>query len=183
VLYNAGGGGNPNEPTTPAPTPTYPVADVISLYSNAYTNATVDTWSAEWDDADYIDTQIAGDDVKLYTNVVFAGVEFTSQPLDATGMTHFTMDFWTPDPTAAPLVFKIKLVDFGADGMFDGGDDTEHEIFLDATTTPAIQTGNWTTLSIPFTDFTGLTNRAHLAQFIFSGDPNTVYVDNVLFYR
>lgn len=183
VLFYAGGGGNPNEPSTPAPTPTFAASDVISLFSNAYTDVTVDTWSAIWDDADFADITVAGDDTKLYTNMVFAGIEFTSQTVDASAMTHFTMDYWSPDPTAPPAVFKIKLVDFGADGMFEGGDDTEHEIFLDETTTPSVSNGEWKTLSIPFTDFVNLTNRAHLAQLIISGDPNTVYVDNILFYR
>lgn len=183
LFYVDGGGGNPNEPTTPAPTPTYPAADVISLFSNAYTDVAVDTWSAIWDDADFADITVAGDDTKLYTNMVFAGIEFTSQTIDATGMTHFTMDYWSPDPTAPPAVFKIKIVDFGADGMFEGGDDTEHEIFLDETTTPSVSNGEWKTLSIPFTDFVNLLNRGHLAQLIISGDPNTVYVDNILFYR
>jgi hypothetical protein len=38
-------------------------------------------------------------------------------------------------------------------------------------------------LDIPLSDFTGLTGRTNLAQLIISGDPNTVYVDNVYFYR
>ena len=100
------------------------------------------------------DVQVAGDDTKLYTNLVFAGIESTSQPIDASAMTHFHMDIWTPDPTAAPAVFKIKLVDFGADGAFDGGDDIEHEITLDDTTTPALATGDWVSFDIPLSDFT-----------------------------
>jgi hypothetical protein len=89
------------------------------------------------------------------------------------------MDFWTPDPTAAPAVFKVKLVDFGADGAWSGGDDVEHEVELTAETTPAIGTGAWYTLEIPLADFTGLTTKGHLAQLIISGDPNTVFLDNI----
>ncbi len=176
-------GGTSTEPTTPAPTPTFAASDVISLFSNAYTNVTVDTWSAVWDQADVADVKIAGDDVKLYTNLVFAGIEFTSQTIDASAMTHFAMDIWTPDPTAAPAVFKIKLVDFGADGAWSGGDDVEHELVFDAASTPALATGKWVRFDIPLSNFTGLTTRAHLAQLIISGDPNTVYVDNVLFHK
>ncbi len=177
------GDGGGTEPGVAAPTPTVPEADVISLFSNAYTDVPVDTWSAAWDNADVADVEVAGNPTKLYTNLVFAGIEFVSQPVDATAMTHFYMDVWTPDPTAAPAVFKIKLVDFGADGVPGGGDDVEHEITLDDTTTPAMATGAWASLDIPLSDFTGLTTRAHLGQLIISGDPNTVYVDNVYFYR
>lgn len=168
-------------PETPAPTPTYSAANVISLFSNAYTNVTVDTWSAPWDMADVSDIQINGNDTKLYTNLVYAGIEFTSQPINATNMTHFRMDIWTPDATALPAVFKIKLVDFGANGIWGGGDDVEHELTFDASTTPALVSDSWITFDIPLADFTGLTTLGHLAQLIISGTPNTVYVDNVLF--
>jgi hypothetical protein len=183
VYFYSSGGITPTVPTTPAPTPTFPASDVISLFSNAYTNVPVDTWSAVWDQADVADVQIAGNDTKLYTNLVFAGIEFISQTVDATTMTHFYMDIWTPDPTALPAVFRIKLVDFGADGAFGGGDDTEHELTFNANSTPALQTGNWIRFDIPLTNFTGLTTKGHLAQLIISGDPNTVYIDNILFHK
>ncbi|MCF8345658.1 MAG: T9SS type A sorting domain-containing protein [Bacteroidales bacterium] len=171
------------EPDAPATTPTIPADNVISLFSNAYTNVSVDTWSADWDQADVTDVQIEGDDVKLYTNLVYAGVEFTSQTIDASAMTYFCMDIWTPDPTAAPAVFKIKLVDFGADGAYGGGDDVEHELVFDETTTPALVSEEWIHFNIPLADFTGLTTTEHLAQMIISADPNTVYVDNVFFHN
>ena len=179
--YNSGSSGRV-EPTTAAPTPSAEANNVISLFSNAYDDVPIDTWSAEWDQAGVADVQVAGDDVKLYTGLAFAGVEFLSQTIDASAMDRFHMDIWTADPTAAPAVFKIKLVDFGPDNAFDGGDDTEHEIILDATTNPALATESWVSIDIPFSDFTGLTNRSNLAQMIISGDPNTVYVDNVYLY-
>lgn len=183
VYFYKQGGGTATEPTTPAPVPTYPAGNVISLFSNPYTNVPVDTWSASWDQADIADVKIAGNDTKLYTNLVFAGIEFINQTVDATAMTHFRMDIWTPDPTALPAVFKIKLVDFGANGVFGGGDDVEHELTFNASSTPPLATGNWVSLDIPLTNFTGLTTKGHLAQLIISGNPNTVYVDNVLFHK
>ena len=183
VYFYSGDGGGGTEPNVAAPTPTVPEADVVSMFSNPYPDVPVDTWSAVWDDADVADVQVAGDDTKLYTNLVFAGIEATSQPIDASAMTGFHMDIWTPDPTAAPAIFKVKLVDFGPDGAFGGGDDSEHELTFDATTTPALATGEWVSLDLPLTDFTGLTGTGAIAQMILSGDPNTVYVDNVYFYR
>jgi len=180
-FYKEGGG--VVEPTTPAPTPTFPASDVISLFSNPYTNVPVDTWSAVWDQADVEDVQIVGNDTKLYTNLSFAGIEFINQTVDATLMTHFHMDIWTPDPTALPAIFKIKLVDFGADGAFGGGDDVEHELTFDANSTPPLATGEWVSFDIPLSNFTGLTTKGHLAQMIISGNPNTVYVDNILFHK
>jgi len=173
----------PQEPTVAAPTPTELQENVISLFSNAYSNVTVDTWSAVWDMADVEDVLVAGNDTKKYTNLVYAGIEFTSQPINAADMTAFHMDFWTPDPTATPAVFRIKLVDFGADGLFGGGDDVEHELSFDANSGTPLTTGEWVSFDIPLADFTGLTTRGHLAQMIISGDPNTVYIDNVYFYE
>jgi hypothetical protein len=174
-------------PATAAPTPTYASADVISLFSNAYTNRTINTWSASWDDADVSDLQIAGNDTKRYTNLTFAGIEFLgANKIDATEMTHLRMDIWTPDPAAVPGAFKIKLVDAGADGVVgSGGDDRESEVSIEATTTPALVTGSWITLEIPLAQFGGLTTRANVSQMILSGTNaiNTVYVDNVLFYK
>lgn len=175
--------GTPNEPATAAPAPTYDAGSVISLFSNAYSNVNVDTWSADWDQADVVDMQVNGDDVKKYANLVFAGIEFTSQTIDASGMAYFHMDLWTPNPTADPAMFKIKLVDFGADGAYGGGDDVEHELTYTASSDPALATGSWVSFDIPLSDFTNLTTRGHLAQLILSGDLRTIFVDNVLLHQ
>jgi hypothetical protein len=168
-------------PTVSAPTPTVPSADVISLFSDAYADVTVDTWSAVWDAADVQDYWIGSDNTKRYSNLVHAGIEFKSTTIDASAMTHFHMDVWTPDATGAPSVFRIKLVDFGANGVWDGGgDDVEHEITLDENT---MSTGSWVSIELPLADFVNLTTREHLAQLIISGDPNTVFVDNVYFHK
>jgi len=161
-------------PSIAAPQP--PVrnaADVISLYSNTYANVPVDTWSAVWDQANVADVQIAGNDNKKYTNLVFSGIEFTSSTVDASAMTSFHIDAWTPDATT----FHIKLVDFGANGSYGGGDDSEFEL----TYTPTLN--GWNTYDIPMSAFTGLAARAHLAQMILVASNSTVYVDNVYFYK
>jgi len=173
----------PTEPTEPAPTPGYDAGNVISLFSNAYSNVGVNTWSAVWDVANVADVQILGNDTKLYTGLVFAGIEFTSPTIDATGMNYFRLDYWTPDPTAAPAVFRIKLVDFGADGAYGGGDDVEHELSFTDTSTPALETGSWVTFDIPLSSFTNLVTRGHMAQLIISGSTPTAYIDNVLFHQ
>ena len=169
----------PAVPEVAAPTPTQDAESVISLFSNAYTDVTVDTWSAVWDVADVEDIQIEGDDAKLYTNLSYAGIEFTSETIDATGMSHFHMDIWTPDLITDSTAFKIKLVDFGADGAWSGGDDTEHELTFMA---PVLVAETWVSLDMSLSDFVNMTAREHLAQLIISGDPNTVYVDNVYLY-
>lgn len=169
-------------PETPAPTPTAKADSVISLFSNAYNNVNVDTWNTRWQfsTAEDFDIKVAGDDVKRYRNLNFVGIEFASQTINASAMTHFHMDIWTPDPTDLPKTFKVLLVDFGANGIFGGNDDASHEVSF---TRPTLATKQWVSLDIPLSNFTGLTNRAHLAQLVLSGDLPNVYVDNVYFYN
>lgn len=169
-------------PQAAAPTPTVGADSVISLFSNAYNNVPVDTWNTGWQfsTAELLETQIAGDDVKRYRNLNFVGIEFASQTVNASAMTHFHLDIWTPDATALPAAFKVLLVDFGANNAFDGGDDSSHELSF---TSPLLQTGQWVGIDVPLSNFTGLVNRGHLAQLVLSGDLPNVYVDNVYFYK
>lgn len=180
VYFYIGAVAPPVEPTVSAPVPTQQAADVISLFSDAYTNVPVDTWSTVWDNANVSDFLIgASDNVKKYTNLVFSGTEFTAPTVDATQMEYFHVDIWTPDAT----MFNIKLVDFGADGMFAGGDDSEQELAFTTTTNPAVVNSEWVSFDIPLSDFTSLTARGHLAQLIFVAGGKTVFVDNVYFHR
>ena len=164
-------------PTTAATAPpTRSEADVVSLFSESYTDVSIDTWRTEWSQADFEDVTIAGNAVKKYSALNFVGIESTSAPKDITQMTHIHLDIWTPDAT----VFKVKLVDFGADGVF-GGDDTEHEIIIND---PA--QGEWVSIDVPLTNFVGLTTKSALAQYIFAAEPTsmaTVYIDNLYFYK
>ena len=171
-----GGGGGGDAPSVAAPTPTRSAADVISLFSDAYTDVPVDTWRTDWSVATLTDTDVAGDAVKRYTNLSFVGVETIANQLDITGMTHVHVDVWTPDAT----LFGLKLVDFGADGAFEGDDDVEYQLDF---ANPA--QGEWIGYDIPLSDFTGLTTQSNIAQYIFVATPSgaaTVFVDNFYFY-
>ena len=99
------------------------------------------------------DETIAGNAAKKYSNLVYAGIEFGSAPIDATTMTHFHADVWAPSGN----VFRIKLVDFGANGIFAGGDDKEQELTFNNSSVPALQFGTWTSFDIPLSDFTNMT--------------------------
>lgn len=162
-------------PVTSAPLPTVSASKVISMFSRAYTNVGVDTWKTGWSNASYSEVQVAGSPVKKYQDLVFVGIETTGANfINASGMTHFHVNVWTPDMTT----FRVKLVDFGANAAWSGGDDVEHEL----TFTPELST--WVSLDIPLADFTGLITKDHIAQLIFSGTPTgTVFIDNVYFYN
>ena len=173
-------------PAGPAPTPTLPPGDVISLFSDAYEDVTVDTWHAPWQysTGEVIDFMIGSDNVKVYTDLNFAGIEFVSETIDAAtpGMTHLHLDVWAPSGG----LFLVKLVDFGEDGSWGGAPDSEGELLFNGGTTPPFSSGQWSPLEIPLADFAGagLVSREHLAQMVISSsDVSTVIVDNVYFHR
>jgi hypothetical protein len=117
--------------------------------------------------------QIAGNDTKKYANLNYFGVDVTGT-IDAAQMLYFHIDVWTPDLTA----FRVKLVDFGANGVYQGGDDVEFEV----SRTPVLS--GWNSYDIPLSEFTGLSTRGHIAQLVMSGAPaGTVYIDNVYFSK
>ena len=166
------------EPMTAAADPTDKEEDVISLFSNVYTDVAVTTWRTDWSAAGLEEIQIDGNDVKKYTNLDFVGIEATGEnSIDASTMEHITFDAWTAEATT----YRIKLVDFGSDNAFGGGDDTEFEIAFE---NPAQET--WTNHKIALTDFTGLTATSNVSQLIFSAIPaggTTFYIDNLYFSK
>lgn len=170
--------GEASTPDASAPIPTSDEENVLSLFSDEYTDVPVDTWRTEWSVAELEDIDLLGNPTKKYTSLDFVGIETTGQNLvDASAMEFMHIDLWTPNME----VIRIKLVDFGADGEFNGGDDSEFELVFED-----LQTQQWNSLKIPLTDFEGLQTRENLAQLILSGLPagsSTLYVDNVYFSK
>ena len=175
--------GAPVLPTTRAPAPpARDASNVVSLYSNAYANVSVDTWNTRWQfsTADNFFVKINNDDAIRYRNLNFVGIEFKTPPVNAAAMRFFHMDIWTPNATELPNNFKVLLVDFGTNGVYDGGDDSQAEITV---TRPTLVSNNWVSIDVPLSTFTGLKSRANLAQMVLSGTLPNVFVDNVYFYR
>ena len=169
-------------PTVAAPAPTADAADVISLFSDYYSNVNVDRWNTYWENSTAETIEgifVEGDEIKRYKKLNFVGIEFTTQTLDISEMTRFHMDIWTSDPTGLPAAFKVLLVDFGADNNFGGGDDASHEVSF---TSPLLKSETWVSLDVPISDFAGLITKKNLAQMVLSGDLANVYIDNVYFY-
>ena len=112
----------------------------------------------------------------------------------------------------APAQFRLKLVDYGADGVYSGhvavddrgvlerasdwvsGIVNPAPVNLNTTpmddvehevviSPPLLVTGAWVSVDLPLTDFPTLVTRDHLAQILISGDLPNVYVDNIYLYR
>ena len=94
---------------------------MISIYSGAYQDSPVDRWSTDWDHADYVDIDIAGNATKAYrfTGQEWNGaaIEFTSEPIDASAMNFISLDVWIREDVTIEE-FKVKLVDFGSNAVY-----------------------------------------------------------------
>ena len=168
---------------TAAPRPTLNPANVISIFSNAYTNVPVNYYNgywAPWQTTQSNDFVVAGDNVLNYTNFNFVGIEFSSPTVNATSMTHLHLDVFIPGTVAPGRQLRVIVVDFGANGVF-GGDDTRHSTTF---TAPTLVSQNWVSIEIPFSAMPGLGSRSKLAQIILEGGDNSIlYVDNIYFHN
>ena len=174
--------GEPIVPTEVAPTPPdLDPADVISMYSNAFTNVPVGTWNARYlfSTVDEFFIEVEGDDVIRYRNLNFVGIEFFTPTVNAAAMTTLHMDIWTPDMVDDQSEFKILLADLGEDGAFGGENDSNFEITIPGS---QLSSNNWISLDIPLSSFTGLNARTNLGQMVLSGSLPNLFMDNVYFY-
>jgi Bacterial Ig-like domain (group 2) len=167
-----------------APTPTKPAANVISIFSNKYTNVPVNYTNgywAPWQTTTSNNFSVLGDDILSYANFNFVGIEFSSPTVNATSMTHFHLDAFIPGPIAPGRQLRVILLDFGANGVFGGGDDTRHSTTF---TAPTLVSQRWISIDIPFSAMPGLLSRSNLAQIILEGGDNSIInVDNIYFYN
>jgi hypothetical protein len=167
-----------------APTPTVAASNVISIFSDAYSNVPVNYYNGYWQP--YQTTQSAdfavdGDNVLNYTNFNFVGTEFSSPTIDASGMSHLHVDVYVPGTIPAGANFQVELLDAGSDGAIGGAGDTNATVTF---TAPTLVSQSWISLNIPLSSFGGLASRAHLAQLIFVGtNISGFYADNIYFYN
>ena len=165
-------------PASSAPTPDKDASEVISVYSNAYSDVSASTYSASWGNANFDGNfAIGSDNVLKYSALAFTGIEFAST-FDISGKAYVHFDVWTPDNTT----FNFKLVDYLSDGAW-GSDNKEHEY-----TVSNLSQNQWTSVDIPLSDFTGLTSKGNIGQIVISAGPEgdrsmaTVFIDNIYFY-
>ncbi|WP_353169958.1 Ig-like domain-containing protein [Flavobacterium sp.] len=170
-----------------APIPTLSPSNVISIFSDVYTNVPVNYYNGYWQPWQTTlsnDFSVLGDNVLNYTNFNFVGIEFSSPTVNANSMTLIHLDAFIPGPIAPGRQLRVLVVDFGANGVFGGGDDTRHSTTFTATTPTALVSQNWISIEIPFSAMTTLASRSHLAQIILEGGDNSIiYVDNIYFHN
>ena len=165
------------QPTTSAPTPTAVTTNVVSIFSDAYTNVAGTNFFPNWGQGTTYEAIKIGatDNVIKYGNMNYQGIQFGSTQ-DVSSMKYLHIDVWTADVNAA--TFPITLI-WGTE----------------KTITKTIATnGTWTSIDIPLSEFTGA-NLATVTQFKFQSNEwyslgvagssskyTTIYLDNIYFW-
>lgn len=168
-------------PTEAAAPPVLPAQDVISMFSDVYNDVPVDTWNPHWggsttQDEIYV---INGDNTRMYSALNWVGILFQNPLVDASAMTHLHLDVYAPAGTN----FKVKL------GSYPPGSATIQEttdLTLDATTTPAFNSGGWSSLDIPLSSFVLPTvwDWGYIGEIVLStSDAQLVLIDNMYWRR
>ena len=168
------------------PAPNRPAANVISLFSNAYTNVPVDFFNGFYGGSTTKTTDIVinNDNLKYYTQLNYVGIEFNNPTVNATSMQFLHLDIWTNEPTSAN--FQIKVRDRGANGVlntdiFTGGPTVDDKEITYTVPSSQIEKGKWVSIDIPLTGSIA-TQKNNLAQIVFVGNINFM-LDNLYFYK
>jgi len=171
----------PAGPSVAAPTPPARNAwDVVSLYSNVYSNIAVSQWSADWDTSSISDlVSVPGDDIKRITFGGFLGVQLTNYE-DASSMINFHMDYFIPAGT--DLVGKVLNPKWSNHAAMAG--ETNALLLTHLPTTA----GSWVSIDVPLSSMSpqgpGVAfAREKLNQFLITSNLGIVYVDNIYLYR
>ncbi|NAS32006.1 glycosyl hydrolase family 16 [Flavobacteriaceae bacterium R38] len=164
-----------------APTPTVPEANVRSIFSDAYTNATASNFTPNFGGST-TETSIVsnnGDNILTYTNNNFTGIIFENT-VDASSLGFLHVDVFVQDGTSS---VDIQIRDIGPDQTLETdvntglpiGDDADFRFTLNGLTQ-----GQWTSFDIPLSG--DLVNqRDNLGALILVGGPNFI-LDNIYFF-
>ncbi|MDC0105980.1 lamin tail domain-containing protein, partial [Bacteroidia bacterium] len=159
------------EPTAAAPDPTADAVDVISIYSQSYTDPAGINYFPNWGQStQYSVFEIGTDSMIKYSALNYQGVDFNASQIDASSMEMLHIDIWTADVDSV-LIFPISR--------------TTGEKSVNNVLTP----GQWNSIDILLSDFTsqGL-SMSDIFQFKFdnlglSRSAGTIFIDNMYLWK
>lgn len=170
-----------------APIPTRPASNVVSVFSDSYTNINVDFFNGYWQPYQTTlsnDFQVNGDKFLNYTNFNFVGNQFANPTANLTDMTHLHLNMYIPGSVPSNFDFLITIVDFGPDGQNGGGDDTRKQLFVPKS--DKIKANEWLTIELPLQ----MTTKSRVGLIIYENinipqgpGLSEFYMDNVYFYK
>jgi hypothetical protein len=181
-----------------APAPSRPVANVTSLFSDAYTNVPVrhyngffapfqTTQGGAGSDPNNVDIQAPFangtlDNIINYTalNFVSIGMYETVSNVDVSQRTILHIDINVRETVNPGDFIRIQLESGTGSGATSGGSFT-----ISAASLRNADANGWASIDIPLSSFSGFNNRSNLGQLFFISDNtiSNIWVDNVYFYN
>ncbi len=173
-------------PSTNATVPDKDAANVVSVYSDAYTNISGINYDPNWGQSghmkvvtDFDPTGGGTDTVMFFEDFNYQGTDFSGNPQDLSSMEFLHLDIWVAEGTDRQV--KISPI--------NGGSGTgAEEVLIEVPLTP----GSWNSVDLPKSSFTGMV-WDDVVQIKFDGqfngdgsantDPFDIYVDNIYFYK
>ena len=150
-------------PITAAPTPTNDSSDVISVYSDAYTDIVGTDFNPNWGQSTVVDqtVKIQGNNTIKYSNLNYQGIALAASN-DVSEMEYLHVDIWS----ATSKALNLFMISTGP---------------VEVSYSVAVPTSGWLSLDIPLSAF-GAVNMADLIQFKFDGN-GTFWMDNLYLYK
>ena len=166
-----------------APTPTRPQADVKSIFSDAYTNATESNFTPGFGGSTTVTEIITTSTGKVaqYSNNNYTGIIFTGNPIDASSLGFLHIDAYVEN---ASTTIGIQIRDIGANKSIETDVNTGNPMGDDKdlrTTLSGFQTGVWKSFDIPLNGAI-LNQKGNLGAIIITGGPSFI-LDNIYFYK
>ena len=159
------------EPSTAAPNPTQNAEDVISIYSESYSDPAGINYFPGWGQStQYSVFEIGEDSMIKYSALNYQGIDFNSSELDASAMEMLHIDIWTAD---------VDDIDIFPISRATG----------EKAVKKTLKAGQWNSIDIPLSEYTsqGL-SMADIFQFKFdnlgaSRGTGTIFIDNMYMWK
>lgn len=162
-------------PTTNAPDPTCPPANVVSVYGDFYSPNIATNYNPNWGQSGFALTNPnynpgTGNVILAYRNFNYQGTELTQTNLS--NMAYLNFDVWT-DASPSTTTLQVSPINQGTGPS---------EVLV---TVPYVR-GQWTRISLPKSAFGGMTwNAVFQMKFAANGPaslvPVDIYLDNIFF--
>ena len=168
-IYFSKSTATPTAPTASAPAPSADIADVVSIFSDAYTDLESTNFNPDWGQATAMTTETIDDgSVLKYAGLNYQGTALSAAQ-DVSGYDTLHVDFWTADSTA----LNLFLINSAA---ATGGDAVEVAYAFDVSVT-----GSWVSVDIPLSSFSPV-DLTMVDQMKVDGN-GTIFLDNIYFSK
>lgn len=164
-----------------APVPANPASNVISIFSDAYTNVVAPNFTPGFGGSTTTTTisSLNGNQIATYSNNNYTGIMYVETPINASTMTFMHVDVFVQS-ASSPIEFQIR--DIGANLVINSdnngfpiADDRDKRF-----TATGLIPGQWNSINIPLNGNL-TTQRNNIGAIILVGGPNFI-LDNIYFY-